>query len=73
MGRVNTYSEARQNLASVLDNATRDGEARGKRRDGRVFVIKTLAGRESPLDVEGVDLKLSREEIVRFVREGRRL
>ena len=72
MSRVYTYSEARQNLATVLENAARDGEVRVKRRDGRVFVIKLLAATQSPLDVRGVDLGLSAEEIVRFVREGRR-
>ena len=73
MARVYTYSEARQNLATVLENAAREGEVRVKRRDGQVFVITPQTDRLSPLDVDGVDLKLSREEIVRFVREGRRV
>ena len=72
MGKVYTYSEARQNLATVLENAAREGEVLVKRRDGQVFVIRRLSDRQSPLDVDGVDLQLSREEIVRFVREGRR-
>jgi antitoxin Phd len=73
MGRVYTYSEARQNLATVLENAAREGEVRVKRRDGQVFVIKPQTNCQSPLDVDGIDLQLSREEIVSFVREGRRL
>lgn len=73
MGRVYTYSEARQNLATVLENAAREGEVRVKRRDGQVFVIRRQVDRRSPLDVDGVDLQLSREEIVRSVREGRRM
>jgi hypothetical protein len=73
MSRVYTFSEARRNLASVLDNAAREGEALIKRRDGQVFVIRPQTGRRSPLDVDGIDLGLSREEIVRFVREGRRI
>ena len=73
MGRVYTYSEARQNLATILEDAARDGEVRVKRRDGRVFVIRPQAVRQSPLDVGGLDLGLSAEEIVQFVREGRRM
>jgi PHD/YefM family antitoxin component YafN of YafNO toxin-antitoxin module len=73
MGRVYTYSEARQNLATVLENAAREGEVRVKRRDGQVFVIRPQTDRQSPLDVDGVDLQLSREEIIRSVREGRRV
>ena len=31
-----------------------------------------LAAARSPLDVEGIDLNLTKDEIVAFVREGRR-
>ncbi len=72
MSTVYTYSEARQKLAALLERAARDGEVRVRRRDGRVFVIRPEAGSRSPLDVPGIDLGLSAEEIVQFVREGRR-
>ncbi len=72
MSRVYTYSEARQNLATVLENAAREGEVHIKRRDGRVFVIKPVISTQSPLDVRGLDLGLSADEIVQFVHEGRR-
>ena len=69
---VYTYSEARQNLASLLDQAAREGEVRIRRKDGQVFVIRVLPKEKSPLDVEGVDLGISTEEILRFVNEGRK-
>lgn len=72
---VYTYSKARQNLASLLEQADQEGEVIIKRKDGRTFVIKPVkpeAGAGSPLDVEGVDLGISTEEIIRFIREGRR-
>ena len=69
---VYTYSEARQNLAKLLDQVLQDGEVRIKRRDGQVFVIKPESQRGSPLDIEGIDLHVSATEIVQFVREGRR-
>jgi len=36
MGIVYTYTEARQNLASLLDLAVRKGEVRVKRKDGKL-------------------------------------
>ena len=69
---VYTYSEARQNFASVLDKAVQEGEVRIKRKDGQVFVIRLVTSDDSPLDVEGVDLGLTAEEILEFIQEGRR-
>ena len=69
---VFTYSEARQKLASLLDRANDEGEVRIMRKDGQVFVIKPLRESGFPLDVEGVELNLTANEIVEFVREGRR-
>ena len=72
MSTTVTYSEARQNLASLLDKVLIEGEVRIKRRDGQVFVVLPAEQRASPLDVEGIDLGVSTEEIVDFVAESRR-
>lgn len=69
---VYTYSKARQNLASLLDQAVSDGEVRILRKDGQVFIVRPEPRTDSPLDVEGVDLGLTADEIVQFVRESRR-
>jgi hypothetical protein len=69
---VYTYSEARQKLASLLDQVLEEGEVRIKRRDGQVFVVKPAGKQGSPFDVPGVDLKVSAIEIVQFIQEGRR-
>lgn len=68
-----TYSEARQKLAKVLDEAAREGAVRITRRDGRVFLLQAVTDDRSPLDVPSVKLekKLDRDEIVSLVREGR--
>jgi antitoxin Phd len=68
---VYTFSEARQKLATVLDEVQRKGGVRIKRRDGSEFEISLVRSQTSPLDVEGVDLGLSAEEIVSAVREVR--
>ncbi len=70
--KVYTYSEARQHLAELLEQAQREGGVRVRRRDGRVFVITPVAEGRSPLDVPGAELGLTTEEVVDLVREGRR-
>ncbi len=69
---VYTYSEARRNLATLLDKALAEGEVLITRRDGQVFVVKPRPRQGSPLDVPGMDLGMSVEEIVTAIREGRR-
>ena len=69
---VYTYSEARQKLASVLEQAAREGQVRIRRKDGTAFVIRPEQQTTSPLDVEGLDLDIPAEEIVQMVRESRR-
>lgn len=67
-----TFTEAREKLASLLDQAAREGEVRIKRRDGKVFVIRLQKRTDSPLNVKGLDLNLSRAEILESIAEGRR-
>ena len=69
--KVYTYSEARQNLASLLEVAQREGAVRIRRRDGQSFVLQPESSETSPLDVEGVDLGVTTDEIVSMIREGR--
>ena len=69
--RVYTYSEARQNLASLLEQADQEGEVRIKRKDGQIYVIKPQPRTASPLDIEGVDIDVDTAEIVALIREGR--
>ncbi|MEA2068181.1 MAG: type II toxin-antitoxin system Phd/YefM family antitoxin [Verrucomicrobiota bacterium] len=68
---VYTYSEARQNMAALLDKADRGECIRIRRKDGHLFELKAATEINSPLDVQGVDLEVTTEEIVGFVREGR--
>ena len=70
--KVYSYSEARQQLAEVLNRARREGEVEIRRRDGQVFILRPTASAGSPLDVPGVTTDLSRDEIVGLVRESRR-
>jgi len=67
-----TYAEARQQLAALLERARREGSVRIRRRDGQVFVLRPEVVSRSPLDVPGLALELSRDELLAIVREGRR-
>jgi hypothetical protein len=70
--KVYTYSEARQQFASVLEEAGRAGAVRIQRKDGKVFVLRPERAKASPLDVPGLNLRLTRKEIVELVRAGRK-
>lgn len=69
--KVYTFSEARQNFATVLDHAQKDGAVRITRRDGRVFTVQPERSPVSPLAVKSVSLGLTRSDIVAAVRESR--
>ena len=70
--KIFTLVEARQKLATLLEQAAKYGEVRIKRRDGQVFVIKPQKRKGSPLAVDGIKLNLSRDEILESIEEGRR-
>jgi len=70
--KVYTYSQARQRLASLLDEASRDGSVRIRRRDGGLFEVAPVAQTKSALDVSSLPMDISTREIVSVVRESRR-
>ncbi len=69
--KVFSDSEAEQNLTTVLEEASRDGGVRIQRPDGQSFIVRPEARSRSPLAIKGMNLDITREEIVAFVREGR--
>lgn len=66
-----TFSEARQKLSSVLEQARDQGEVLIKRKDGSLFVVKPVSPKRSPLDVSGVNVNIKAEEIIDIIREVR--
>ncbi len=66
-----TFSQARQNFASVLEKAKAEGGVLITRRDGTLFEIHPVPKKELPLDVPGINLDLSLDEIVDIIRESR--
>ena len=66
-----TYSEARQRLATLLDQARREGRVQIRRQDGSTFVLQPVVSDRSPLDVPGVRSRFRRGELVALVRAER--
>ena len=69
--KVYSFSEARQNFASVLDLAQKDGSVRITRRDGQAFVIQPDMSSKSPLAVKGISVGITKQEILDAIHEGR--
>lgn len=69
--KVYTYSEARQNLSELLNQAQAE-EVIIKRRDGAVFSVKAKKLKKSPFDVEGIESTVSKKQILAAVRESRK-
>jgi len=69
--QVYTYSEARQKLAMILDQAENTGKVLIRRKDGRTFALVPEKTVSSPLDVPTIKAKITTQEIVDVIREGR--
>ena len=69
---VYVYSEALQKFALLLEEAFQKGEVKIRRDDGNIFVIRPETKMDSPLDVPGIDLGITTDEILACIHEGRR-
>ena len=72
---VYTYSEARQRLSDVLEEAERTGEVRIKRRAGGEFTLRPVQREASPFEAAGAAVQtreeLTPQDLVDAVRVGR--
>jgi hypothetical protein len=66
-----TYTEARQRLAALLDQARREGRVQIRRRDGQLFLLLPVRPEGSPLDVPGVRVRLRPGETREWLGESR--
>ena len=69
--QVYTYSEARQKLAMVLEQAEDTGKVLIRRKDGRTFALVPEKIVSSPLDVPSIKARITTQELVDIIREGR--
>ena len=70
---IYTFSEARQNLSELLKKAEFEGEVMIKRQNGTKFIVMPYSPDHSPLDVDGINVDISRRDIVEAVRKIREL
>ena len=68
---VVTYSEARQNFASVLDKSKNDGAVLIKRADGSVFRISPEVSESSPFAGIKTLFDIRHDDIMQSLRESR--
>jgi len=69
--QVFTYSEARQKLSMILDQAENTGKVLIRRKDGRTFALVPEKVVSSPLDVPSIKANITTQELVDIIREGR--
>ena len=69
--QVYTYSEARQNLSSVLKRAESKGKVLIRSKDGRTFSLMPEREPQSPVDVPTVKARISTKELVGIVKAER--
>ena len=70
--KLYTYSTARQRLAELLEEASRDGEVQIRRQDGRVYAVTPVAkSAQSPFaNVTGRPVRgVTSKDFLRAVRE----
>ena len=68
---VYPYTKAQQHFEALLEQASQEGEVQIKGPDGMMFRVKPVPKTHSPFDVEGINVGISRDEIVECIREGR--
>ena len=68
---VVTYSEARQNFASILDKSKNDGAVLVKRADGSVFRISPEVSESSPFAGIKTLFDIRHEDIMQSLKETR--
>jgi antitoxin Phd len=70
--KLYTYSTARQRLAEVLEEASREGEVQIRRQDGRVYAVTPVAKRaQSPFaNVTGRPVRgVTSKDLLRAMRQ----
>ena len=69
--KLYTYSDARQQFASVLETASREGKVLIRKRDGSIFALVPEPAPVSPFDIDGISTDVPTSEIVSTLREER--
>ncbi len=69
--KVYTYSQAREKLATILEESKTEEVVIKRRKGDSYTIIPRSQRRRSPFDVAGLNKGLSKDEIVDAIRESR--
>ncbi len=69
---VYAYADAIRKFSVLLEEAFKGEDVRIQCDDGQEFIVKPASPLRSPLDVEGINLNITTDEIVDCIHEGRR-
>lgn len=67
-----SYEKAKKSFDLVFKKAAIDGKV-AIRKDNELYILMPASKDTSPLDIEGVDMGISSEDIVQFIHESRKL
>jgi len=72
---IYTTSQVQKQLIELVQKALREGQIQFKSTEGQVFVIRPVPSakfsKSSPLDVRGIKLPVTTNDILQAVRESR--
>ncbi len=70
-----TVSQVQKQLLDLLQKVLREGQIQFQSGDGQIFVIRSILpekpSKTSPLDVRGIKLPVTTNDILQAVRESR--
>ncbi len=69
--KVYTYSQARQKLSELLNQAQHE-EVLIRRKDGAIFSVISKRKKKSPFDVKGIKANVSTQDILDAIKESRK-
>lgn len=69
--KVYSYSEAQKKLSRILEEATSEGEVAIRKESGQIYILRPLDENDSPLNIKGVNVNLSIDDLNQSVRESR--
>ena len=71
MGAIKHHRNSNTSTSWNLANIKKKGKVQIKKRDGSSFVLSPLPLVESPLNVRGINIDLSSQEIIDVLKETR--
>lgn len=67
-----SYEKAKKSFDLVFKKASIDGKV-AIRKDDQIYILMPASKNMSPLDIEGVDMKITSKDIVQFIHESRKV